>query len=215
MLKRLDYILIFVVCVVLGVFVINHVNAGTQLKKLTQPENSAVLAVEVAKLEKNNADLRHEVRKLTKDLETYGSSNESEKKLREQYISDNERLDLMNGLVGKSGQGIVATIEGKMTTAQVVDLVNAIKNIGADQLSINGERIVINTDLSRFANQSRYEIQVLGNGRLLKSAMERKGGIVEQISTKDLNIVITERDVVTIGPGEPLKLRNSKMLIER
>jgi len=214
MFKKSDYIIISIICFFLGIFLISQFYSGKEYQKIIQPENNAVLALEVAKLTKSNADLRSEVQDLTLDLETYKSSSESRQKSFDQYQIDSERFDNINGSTSMTGQGVVMQIRGKLTTPQIVDLINAIKNIGAEMISINDQRVVLNMDFSRFSDMQTYEIKVLGNGNLLKSAIERKGGIVDQISTKDINFVIQERDDIGIPVGEQLKFNYARIIKE-
>ncbi|MFA4995588.1 MAG: DUF881 domain-containing protein [Patescibacteria group bacterium] len=214
MFKKTDYIIISIICFFLGIFLISQYYSGKEYKAVIQPENNAVLALEVSKLTKSNADLRNEVQDLTLDLETYNNSTESRQKSYDQYLIDSERLDSINGAGSKTGQGVVIQIRGNLTTPQLVDLVNAIKNVGAEIISINDKRLVLNTTLDQYSNMQYYEVKVLGNSNLLKSAMERKGGIVDQITTKDIKFVILERESIEIPSGEQLKFNFAKVIKE-
>jgi uncharacterized protein YlxW (UPF0749 family) len=212
MLKKTDYIIIGIICFFLGIFIVSQKMSAQEYSKIIQPENNDVLALEVSSLTKANADLRQEVAKLTSDLDVYQNSSESNKSLREKYLSN---LDQYNAIIGNSeikGHGVIVTIQGNLVTAQVVDLVNAIKNIGSSQIAINGERLLINTDLSKFAGKSSYIIDILGNGQTIKSAMERKGGIVEQISTKDLQINTEVKDSLVLSQLPQSKFIYAKIL---
>jgi uncharacterized protein YlxW (UPF0749 family) len=188
--------------------------SGKEYVKLSQPENNAVLAIEVAKLTKGNAGLRTEVEKLTSDLASYRNSSESSKKAYDQYLSDQERFGVINGTKSISGQGVIINVDGALVTPQVVDLVNAIKNIGAEIIEINGKRLVINTNLGQFSGQNHCEIKVLGNSALLKSSMERKGGIIEQIQTKDIGFSVTENNNIEIGTTEAIRFKYAKIIDE-
>lgn len=212
MFKRTDYIIISIICFFLGIFLISQFYAGREYKKVIQPENNAVLALEVAKLTKSNASLRGEAQNLTSDLEVYKNSTESRQKSFDQYSIDSERLDNINGTTTKTGQGVEIVINGKLTTPQLVDLVNAIKNIGAEIISINNQRLMLDTSFNKFSGLSSYKIKVLGNGNLLKSSMERKGGIVDQISTKEISFTINESDNIEIPAGEPLKFNYARVI---
>ena len=212
MFKKTDYIIISIICFFLGVFLISQYYAGKNYQKVIQPENNAVLAIEVAKLTKTNADLRQEVQNLTADLDTYHSATVSRQASFDQYKSDTGRLDIINGSQGKTGQGVIVHITGSLITPQVVDLINAIKNIGAEIITINGQRLTLNTNLSIFSGKSSYEIKVIGNSNLLKTAMERKGGIVEHITSKDITFTIEENDNVEIPAGEVIKFNYAKII---
>lgn len=213
MLKRSDYIIISIICFFLGIFFISQFYAGKKYEKVIQPENNAVLAIEVAKLTSTNADLRREVQDLTSDLDSYRNSSNSYKSALDKYQIDSNRLDSINGISSRSGQGIIIIINGRLLTPQVVDLVNALKNIGVEMIEINGEHLILNTDLGKFGGRSFYEIKVLGNSNLLRTAMERKGGIVEQIANKDIVFKIEESDNINISPTiAPFSLKNARIV---
>jgi len=212
MFKRGDYILIFIICFLLGIVIISQFYAGKKYRSLTQPENNQVLALEVAKLTKSNADLRLEINNLTESYNTYKNSSESRRKLYNKYLLDSERYGLINGELPKTGQGIIIKINGRLITPQIVDLVNAVKNIGGEIITVNDIRIVLNTNLSEFAYLDNYEIKVLGNSALLKSAVERRGGIIEQLSSKDLSFSVEESDNITVLSGNNLNFKYSKVI---
>ncbi|MEI7792487.1 MAG: DUF881 domain-containing protein [Candidatus Berkelbacteria bacterium] len=200
--KKKDYLIISIICFFLGIFLVSQFHSSKEVKKISQPENSETLALEVSKLTKTNSDLRQEVKTLTSTLDSYKDTSESGKKLYEKYLSDKAQYDIIIGNAPKTGQGISVMVTGTLNTAQIVDLINAIKNIGSSMISINGKRLVVNTDLSQFAGKSDYKIDVLGNSKLLDSAIKRKGGILEQISTKDLKIDVISSDEIVMPKGE-------------
>ena len=210
--KKKDYVIISIICLFLGVFLVSQFYSSTEYKKVVQPENSETLALEVAKLTKTNSDLRQEVKSLTSTLDSYKDTSESGKKLYEKYLSDKELYDVIIGNAPKTGQGVSILVTGSLGTTQIVDLINAIKNIGSGMISINGKRLVINTDLSQFSNKSDYKIDVLGNSKLLDSAIKRKGGILEQISTKDLKIDVVSSEEIHMPIGEPFQFIYAKIV---
>lgn len=210
MFKRSDYIIISVILFFFGIFVVSQYNSSKTYLKVVTPENNETMALEVARLTKSNSDLRNQVKNLTLDLDTYKNSSESKKALYDKYSADIQSLNVVNGLAAKTGQGIAIKVQGTMSTAQIVDLVNAIKNIGSDVIAINNSRVMINSDMAVFANQPGYEILVYGNSKLLKSSMERKGGIVDQIITKDIKISLQERDEIEIPAGQTLNFKYSR-----
>ncbi len=213
MFKKSDYLIISILLFFLGIFIVTQYKSGKEYIKAIKPETNEVLAVEVSKLTKTNSDLRTQVRSLTLELDKYKNSSESKKILYEKYTKDLENLNVINGFSPKTGQGVLLKVDGKMATPQIVDLVNAIRNIGSDLILINETRILINTDLSKFKDLSGYNISIYGNSKMLKSALERRGGIVEQISTKDMKISVEEKDNVTISKGNSIIIKYSRSII--
>ncbi|MEK7096656.1 MAG: DUF881 domain-containing protein [Patescibacteria group bacterium] len=212
MLKRTDYIIITIICFFLGIFLVSQYVSGKEYIRTIQPENNAVIALEVAKMTKTNSNLRREVADLTDTLNTYNNSELSTKEAYDNYQKEIGRLNIINGETEKTGQGITIAIDGVLETAQVVDLVNALKNIGAEIISINGQRLIINTELGQFAYHNNYEIKVLGNSQLLKSALERRGGIIEQITDKKISINVAENDKISVPSANPVTFRFSKVV---
>lgn len=210
--KKTDYIIISIICFFLGIFLMTQYYTGREYLKVVQPENNASLALEVAKLTKSNADLRVDVKKLTADLETYKDSSNSSHQFYEKFLSDKERFSHIIGESQRSGQGVKISILGKLETYELVDLINAIKNIGYSFISINGERLMVNSDLSYFAKENSYEIMIIGNSSLLKSAIERKGGIIDQMSSKNLSITIEKLDEIIIPAGSPLVFKYGRIV---
>ena len=77
MFKKNDYVIISVICFFFGIFIYMQYRGANEYSQVTQPETNAILALEVSKLTKTNADLRQEVKKLTADLDTYKNSSAS------------------------------------------------------------------------------------------------------------------------------------------
>jgi uncharacterized protein YlxW (UPF0749 family) len=182
------------------------------IRKVAQPENNEVLVLEVAKLARTNADLRSEVKNLTASLDGYNNSSQTAQEAMQQYQSDIIRYDNINSAKPISGQGVVITVDDMLLTPQIVDLVNAIKNIGYESIQINGTRLSTNTNLGQFSGLPKYEVLVLGNSKLIKSALERKGGIIEQIATNKSKFSVEEKDNLGLLEGKPLQLKYAKVV---
>ena len=201
MFKRTDYLIFSILCFVLGVFLVSQYYASKQVKKIIQPENSEVIAIEVAKLTKNNAELRHQVSLLTSDLNKYQNSKE----VAERTKSELESLAIINSETSASGQGVIIKIDKPLSQTQVVDLINALKNIGTYLIAVNNQRIGQSFFIPNNYFSSPYEIRALGNKTLLESSLNRRGGIVDQIAGEDKNkFVIQAADNIIIPQGQPI-----------
>ncbi len=210
--KKTDYIIIIAVCTLLGMFIVSQYSASRKVNSIVQPENNEILALEVAKYTKVNAELRLDVQDLTRELDQYKNSSLSNADSLKKYENDIKMYKKINGELENTGQGITVIINRPLSTPQLIDLINAIKNIGAQSIAINNTRINLNTDISIFSGRDNYEIKVLGNSELLKSAMERRGGIIEQISNKDMKINVNKNDTMTIGSGSPIIFKYAKIV---
>lgn len=112
------------------------------------------------------------------------------------------------------GEGIVITLsdlDSPVDYQQLLELVNELKNAGAEAISINGQRIVSNSYISLVNSSiiliddvktaSPYEIKAIGDKKYLESALTIKGGYIdrEKVSIKidyrvEDNIVIPKYD---------------------
>jgi len=198
MLKRSDYIILSIICLFFGIAIISQFSSSKMARKTFQPENNEIMALEIEKVAKNNENLRIQIDKLTKDYDEYLKLSNNKNELFSKFKDENSLLSSVIAETELSGQGVGIKIEGNLSTAQLVDLINALKNIGTDKLAINNQRIAINTSIKAENYSSPYYINALGNASVLESALQRKGGIIEQISQKDMKISLDKVENITI-----------------
>lgn len=165
-------------------------------------QSTEVMAVEIEKLAKNNAVLKSQVTDLTKKYQSYKESLGNQSQLDEQINKESRELEIINSVAAVTGQGVVIEISGRMSEAQIVDLVNAIKNIGADAIAINDCRISLYSTLGQSQFFAPYTVEVVGNGSIVESALIRKGGIVEQLRDKGLNVSLNKVSEINL-PATP------------
>ncbi len=96
-------------------------------------------------------------------------------------------LRVANGLVEVSGPGVEVAVSGPVSALDLQDLINELRNAGAEALALNGQRLVawsaISTDgffivADGQAVQSPYRFQAIGDDAALQAALERPGGVV-------------------------------------
>lgn len=108
-----------------------------------------------------------------------------------QRILEKERnkYNVILGLSPVYGPGVNIKISHSLEASQLVDLVNALRNIGAEAISINGKRINPNTPVSALARQNDYEVFVIGNRAVLQESLTRPGGILELIANGKVEVM--------------------------
>ncbi len=112
-----------------------------------------------------------------------------------------KELDQVNVVLGKTdveGEGITITLKdsddvevGKITSDNLLSIVNALKLAGAEAISINEERIINMSDIVTVnltvikVNQQRilspYIIKAIGNQTYLESSLLGNGGYIDQL----------------------------------
>lgn len=205
MFQKKDFIIIALVCFILGFLLVRQLYLSTETQRIKKGEEEQLLALEISRLIKANTDLRLEIQELATTAEKYRRSLEDKKSATEEVSKNLEKYKIIAGVTRIEGPGVEIKIENDMAKEQMVDLVNALRNIGIEGISINGRRLTISSYFAAgqsglFLNGQKlekpYTIWVIGNAPLIKEALERKGGIIEQlqVETKEGQIKIEERD---------------------
>jgi len=194
----------------LGIFVAVQYYSNRQNTK--QTVSNDVLAVEIEKIAKTNSELKLQVADLTKKNQSYIESLDNQTELEAQMGSESRDLSVINGEKEVTGQGINMSIVDKISEAQLVDLVNSIKNIGVDGLSINNNRISLyqSFDLNQFS--APYKISMIGNSNLLESALNRKGGVIELMKQKGISVAIEKSDSITLPVARSIDFKYAKIV---
>ena len=147
------------------------------------------------------------------------SKNDQRAKETKEKLNDiNKKL----GLTELSGVGIKITvsdavIKKESTTidyaqlivhdTDILQIVNILRNAGAEAISVNNQRIVANTGISCIGvvikiNEEKigspYTIKAIGNQDNLESAINMAGGIKELLRSYGLNIEVQRDDNVSI-----------------
>lgn len=115
------------------------------------------------------------------------------------------------GYTEVKGQGIIITLSDfdiyEVDYRDIIELVNELKNAGAEAISVNGERIVSTSYISVVDGNrilidekritSPYEIKAIGDKKYLESMLTIKGGFKDRFE-KQLKIEYTLDDNVVI-----------------
>lgn len=183
MFSRKDYILLAGVCLVLGFIIVRQFYLQRQVKTVSEPETGNSIAVEVAELTKTNDKLRKEIDKLNSNLAKLEESASSSQKASDALQENLKIYKIDLGVTNVTGSGVEIYFSDKVDSTQVVDLVNALKNIGAEAISINDRRLGPKTSIESGLFYPPTTISAIGNADLLKESLTRPGGIMDQIGS--------------------------------
>ncbi len=134
-----------------------------------------------------------------------------------------DKYKMSSGVVDVKGPGIVITIDDPVPTEEnpgdgystimvhsdlLLSLVNKLKEAGAEAISINGNRVVANTEISLAGSNVNingnptappYRIAAIGDPVTMESAITIRYGIVEVMrSTYALQVEIAKQEELTI-----------------
>jgi len=182
--------------VLIGVLVGHQIVIKKGIDQALDPNTTESMAIEVAQLIKDNQDLRKKRDILIDERDKFLNQSTNRRAAVEAVSSNIDEYGVIAGTSQVTGKGVVVTISHEMALTQLIDLVNAIRNSGAEALSINGRRIVASSGFTSGDLQKNYRLEIIGNPRVLADALERKGGILDQIT----NGQVEEKDGLVLPP---------------
>lgn len=136
-------------------------------------------------------------------------------------VSDLEKYKMASGVVDVIGPGVIITVDDPAPTEEYVDdysvimlryelllsLVNKLKDAGAEAISINGQRIIVTTEISLAGDNVNinavptappYIIKAIGNSETIESTITIRFGIIEQMKSYGLRISIKQKDEIEV-----------------
>jgi uncharacterized protein YlxW (UPF0749 family) len=197
------------VSALLGVLVVGQLNgqAGVPgLSNLTVTELTQL----VANLTAGNDQLRDEVADLTRqeaklvDTKARGQTTVGE------LTDDLARIRAWAGLTAVSGQGIAVTVSGPIGGDGIEELLNELRNAGAEAIAVDGIRVVVGVvvaggpgelSIENSALGDAFEIRAIGSPQILTGTLTRTGGVVAQIGATypDARLTVTPVESMTLA----------------
>lgn len=190
--KRLEAIILLIMCFMLGAAIVIQINTvkqnGTTISSNQETSN---LKAQVLKMKEKYENQYEQLERATKELEDARkkatSDNDELKELEDKIKQDN----LLLGNTDVTGPGVTITLtDGKADSSvldaenllvhaeNVLSVVNELKNAGAEAIAINGERVVGTTAISCDGNV------IIVNGEKVSSPIEITAiGLEEMLAT--------------------------------
>ena len=166
-------------------------------------------------------DLQKENMQLTSDIEIYRREMASNSDGAEALKSELEKHRTMSGFTNVEGDGVVIEVADSTTESENYNddelivhdsdlrtIVNELFGAGAEAVSINEERIIINTPIRCVGNtimvnnkrcSSPYVIRAIGDADTMETALKIRGGIVDELMDSTISVNITKNAKVKIG----------------
>jgi uncharacterized protein YlxW (UPF0749 family) len=162
----------------------------------------------IAELVVSNARLRNEIEVLEEQVAALRGS-EGAAAILLSLVDDANQLRVANGLVEVSGPGVEVTVAGPVSVLDLQDLINELRNAGAEALALNDQRLIgwsaiaSDGELVTVDGQpvpAPYTLSAIGNSETLRAALLRPGGLASLLHEANPAIVVTvkERDGLTL-----------------
>lgn len=164
----------------------------------------------IANLTTSNNQLRTEVADLARQethlIETHSRGETTVGEL----TRDLSRIRAWAGLTAVSGQGIAITISGPVGGDGIEELLNELRNAGAEAIAVDGIRVVsgvvvaggpgeLSIENSPLGNA--FEIRAIGSPQILTGTLTRTGGVIAQVgaSYPDARLIVTPIAAMTLA----------------
>ena len=196
------------VAFILGLLVVVQLRAqavGSGLGSMSSQD----LTVFVANLNGGLEQRRQEIASLERDLTDLSLDRDRGVVSLDQARAELARIRAYAGLDPVTGPGVTVTVDGPIDGPGVEDLLNELRNAGAEAITVGGVRVVIGTivrgdpgdlQVDDVVLEDPFEVSAIGAAETLTGSLTRIGGIVAQVSATYPDVTLT------VTPVERLEL---------
>jgi uncharacterized protein YlxW (UPF0749 family) len=196
--------LVAVLIGVLGVGQLNSQARPSELNSLSAQELSTLIETLTAR----NRELRAGLADIREQLREYEVSGPQSQSALQVSREDLRRITAFGGLAAVDGQGIVMEVDGDLDAIALNDLINELRNAGAEAIAVDAVRITARSvaiegprslEIDGVDIGRRFRLQAIGSPDGLLSAMQRPGGIISQLKLFiSATIVISQAQAVQL-----------------
>ena len=201
------------VAVILGVLVVAQLRSQT-----TNPGLSALSAQEltlvIANVNTRNEQLRAEVASLERQITTLSEAHARGESALGQLRADLVGLEAWAGLSAVTGPGVSIRVSGAIGGEGVEDLLNELRNAGAEAISVQDVRVVPGSvvygqpgalSIENTLLPDSFEIRAIASPQILTGSLTRAGGVIAQLGATypDASFSVTPLDAVSIPATGP------------
>jgi uncharacterized protein YlxW (UPF0749 family) len=179
--------------------------AGNGLDTLTATE----LTVLVGNLHPRNDQLRAEIATSQAELDALQASDARGDSSVGQLQADLARVRAWTGLDPVMGPGVRITVTGGIDGSSVQDLLNELRNAGAEAIAVDAVRVesnsIVDGPLGSLLIEAThlgdpFEVSAIGNPDSLTGSLTRAGGIIGQLAVTDpaAQLIVTPVDLLRL-----------------
>jgi uncharacterized protein YlxW (UPF0749 family) len=178
------------VALFLGVLAVTQVRAQDVYTRSLQLETPSSLTTLIANLAERNNGLRDEILDLRLRTESAREDAASGKGTLSEAQRQLTQLEVFAARTGVKGQGISIRVDGAFDDKALSDLVNELRNAGAEAIAVNAVRVGPRSWFGMNAERSLtvdatairgpWTVSAVGSPEVMYVAMTRTGGIIGQ-----------------------------------
>ncbi len=196
--QRIVQAAVIIVCFMTGLTIAAQWRTQNRLSQMPIVASSVEQGLMVRNLVSSNAQLRSEVEELEAQIAAFQEENPQASLAG--LVDELTRLKIANGLVEVSGPGVAITLNGEVSIYDLQDVVNELRNAGAEAISLNGQRIVAASIIAAQGQRivvdgvtitSPYLLQAIGDPETIEEACTRRGGILDLLQSTYATLSVT------------------------
>lgn len=211
-LRRSGRMSVAVVAAILGILVVGQLRGQAGV-----PGLSGLTAIEltqlIANLTTGNDQLRDEVADLGRQEAQLRATKERGETTVGELTNDLNQIRAWSGLTQVNGPGIVITVQGPIGGDGVEDLLNELRNAGAEAIAVAGVRVVAGVvvagapgalSVENASIGASFEIRAIGSPQILTGTLTRTGGVIAQVGATypDARLTVTPIETMTLPASE-------------
>lgn len=189
-------IILFIVTVFLGFLLTKQIDAKIRVDKVNNPKNISDIAAQVVQVINGNSRLRQDLAQLNIQKAILLNDSTSKSASDEAVTKEINQLKVITGQTDISGPGVEIRFTSALQLTDIVDLVNSLRNVGAEAIMINDNRIIANTAFYENMGRAPVMIKAIGDKKVLADSLERSGGIISQVNAGGK---VTQKDKIDIA----------------
>ncbi|HEV8252434.1 MAG TPA: DUF881 domain-containing protein [Candidatus Limnocylindria bacterium] len=180
---------LFAVAMLIGLLGVGQLNSQArpiEISRLSATELSTLIETLTAR----NRELRSGLTDIREQLRQYEVSGPQGESALQVSREDLRRITAFGGLAAVEGQGIQMDVDGNLDAIALNDLINELRNAGAEAIAVDGIRITARSvategpramELDGVEVGEKFTLRAIGSPDGLLGAMERPGGIISQL----------------------------------
>lgn len=209
-----------VVCIVLGLMLAYQFRAVKNISNIAVSQKVMDITKELNETKKQKEDLDKNIRELENKISEYEQNAADRDAMANSLKNELDRVRIIAGLTKVEGPGITIkvipqtmSIDSKepspVSFVHLLLVINELNASGAEAVMVNNQRIVSTTQIRdagsmiiingvRFSSIEEFEIKAIGDPDTLEAAINLPGGVKQELSYYNINIVTQKSDNVVV-----------------
>jgi len=196
-------ILVALVAALLGFVLVSQFRGQRRFSRQLQAESETDLARILSSLNTEADSLRDEIASLRLQLQDVQTSSRRDDAAAKSAQDQLVQLQVLSGTVPVHGPGVAVNVddpERSLRYDALIDLVEELRDAGAEALAVNGQRIGASSAFSPQSGaialdgtplHSPYRVVAIGESATLEAGLEIRGGAVETLNaTRGVHVAI-------------------------